>query len=516
MKFDHPKNQSSIIKVIGVGGGGSNAVTYMFRQGIRGVDFILANTDSQALEMSAVPVKIQLGANLTEGMGAGSIPEIGRQAAIESAEDIRKLLQNNTKMVFITAGMGGGTGTGAAPVIASIAKELGILTVGIVTVPFMFEGRKRKEQADQGISEMRKYVDTLLIICNDKLRELHGDLKLSEAFGKADDILTVAAKGIAEVITVAGYVNVDFNDVNTVMRDSGAAIMGTGIAEGENRAVNAVEMALNSPLLNDNNIEGARNILLYISSGLKEVSMDEISEITNYIQAEAGSNAEVIWGSGVDESLGDRVSVTIIATGFKVVSGMNVLGPQTEQTDKKTILNLDDKQVTPPKTENTQDDFEVYTVNDTSSNEQVPETHEDKQHTVIEEFDGIRFEVKTVQPADQEKEISPVVNALEDRNEDQNLTIQKERPDSFQTEEEREVYQRSIERMRRLRELSIKLKTPGGLAEVESEPAYKRRNVELPDVKKSSESEISRFMLGDDDEKKTELKNNSFLHDNVD
>ncbi len=516
MKFDHPKNQSSIIKVIGVGGGGSNAVTYMFRQGIRGVDFILANTDAQALEMSAVPVKIQLGSNLTEGMGAGSIPEIGRQAAIESAEDIRKLLQNNTKMVFITAGMGGGTGTGAAPVIASIAKELGILTVGIVTVPFMFEGRKRKEQADQGINEMRKYVDTLLIICNDKLRELHGDLKLSEAFGKADDILTVAAKGIAEVITVAGYVNVDFNDVNTVMRDSGAAIMGTGIAEGENRAVNAVEMALNSPLLNDSNIEGARNILLYITSGLREVSMDEISEITNYIQAEAGSNAEVIWGSGIDETLGEKVSVTIIATGFRVVSGTNTLAPMTVQKEKTTILSLDDSQVSTPKTENTQDDFEVYTVNDSLNKEQAPENNADSPHTVVEEFDGIRFEIKTVQPADQEKEISPLVNALEDRKEDQNQTVQKERPDTFQTEEEREVYQRSIERMRRLRELSIKLKTPGGLAEVENEPAYKRRNVELPEVKKSSESEISKFMLGEDEEKKTELKNNSFLHDNVD
>ena len=332
MKFEAPKNQSSIIKVLGVGGGGSNAVTYMFRQGIRGVDFILANTDSQALEMSEVPVKIQLGANLTEGMGAGSIPEVGRQAAIESSEEIRTLLQTNTKMVFITAGMGGGTGTGAAPVIASIAKELGILTVGIVTIPFLFEGRKRKQQADQGIAEMRKYVDTLLIICNDKLRELHGDLKLSEAFGKADDILTVAAKGIAEIITITGNVNVDFNDVNTVMRNSGAAIMGTGVAEGENRASVAVEKALTSPLLNESNITGAKNVLLYISSGYQEISMDEITEITDYIQAEAGSTAEVIWGSGNDERLGNSICVTIIATGFNSSIANNVIAtPATEK-----------------------------------------------------------------------------------------------------------------------------------------------------------------------------------------
>lgn len=313
LKFEMPKNQSSIIKVIGVGGGGSNAVTHMFKQGIRGVDFIICNTDCQALDTSTVPVKVQLG---TKGLGAGSIPKVGKEAATENIDQIRKLLENNTKMVFITAGMGGGTGTGAAPVIASLAKELGILTVGIVTLPFSFEGRKRSQQARAGIDELRKSVDTLLIICNDKLRELEGDLKLSEAFSKADNILTVAAKGIAEIITVTGYINVDFEDVKTVMEGSGKAIMGSGMASGENRALEAVQMAMTSPLLDDANIRGASNILLYISSGSEEITLDEVMEITDYIQHEAGSSADIIWGNGTDETLGDKISLTLIATGF--------------------------------------------------------------------------------------------------------------------------------------------------------------------------------------------------------
>jgi len=313
LKFEMPKNQSSIIKVIGVGGGGSNAVTHMFKQGIRGVDFIICNTDCQALDTSPVPMKIQLG---TKGLGAGSIPQVGKEAANENIDQIRKILENNAKMVFITAGMGGGTGTGAAPVIAALAKELGILTVGIVTLPFSFEGRKRSQQARAGIDELRKSVDTLLIICNDKLRELEGDLKLSEAFGKADNILTVAAKGIAEIITVTGYINVDFEDVKTVMKDSGKAIMGSGMASGENRALEAVQQAMTSPLLDDANIRGASNILLYISSGNAEITLDEVMEITDYIQHEAGSTADIIWGNGTDETLGDKISITLIATGF--------------------------------------------------------------------------------------------------------------------------------------------------------------------------------------------------------
>lgn len=520
MKFEAPKNQSSIIKVLGVGGGGSNAVTYMYKQGIRGVDFILANTDAQALEMSEVPVKIQLGANLTEGMGAGSIPEVGRQAAIESADEIRKLLEVNTKMVFITAGMGGGTGTGAAPVIASIAKELGILTVGIVTIPFLFEGRKRKQQADQGIAEMRKYVDTLLIICNDKLRELHGDLKLSEAFGKADDILTVAAKGIAEIITVTGNVNVDFNDVNTVMKNSGAAIMGSGVAEGEDRARIAVENALTSPLLNESNISGAKNVLLYIASGYQEISMDEITEITDYIQSEAGSTAEVIWGSGNDESLGNSISVTIIATGFNASTDLHA-----PQTFEKKILPLEQEtkqEVPQPKVQPDPmvDDFKLIQREETplvqEPEAETRETREESFETKIEEVNGITFEFKQVKPVEEEKVEAPVINSVQEQPQQEQYEVTREKPQTLQTPEEREMYLKSQERTQRLRELSIKIRTPQGLAEIESQPAYKRRNVELSEVKPSSESEVSKFMLGEDEEKKTGLKNNTFLHDNVD
>jgi cell division protein FtsZ len=342
MKFDLPKDTSSIIKVIGVGGGGSNAVNHMFRQGIKGVDFIVCNTDQQALDVSPVPVKIQLGSSLTEGRGAGSLPEVGMNAAIENLDEIKEILEKNTKMVFITAGMGGGTGTGAGPVIAKLAKEMGILTVGIVTVPFVFEGRKRRTQAEAGIDRMREAVDTLLIINNDKLREMFGNLTLANAFSQADDVLTTAAKGIAEVISVTGAINVDFNDVNTVMRDSGVAIMGSAEAEGDNRAHSAVEKALASPLLNDNQIKGAKYVLLNITYGAKEVLMDEIADITDYIQDEAGSTADVIWGHGYDEALGDRISVTLIATGFQkgVDTGLPAKAPE------RKMVNLDEERPT--------------------------------------------------------------------------------------------------------------------------------------------------------------------------
>lgn len=316
MNFNLPKEDSSIIKVIGVGGGGSNAVNHMYKQGIRGVDFVVCNTDQQALDTSPVPKKIALGSSLTEGRGAGAQAEVGRNAAIENLDDIKEVLENNTKMVFITAGMGGGTGTGAAPIIAEAARELGILTVGIVTVPFTFEGKKRRLQAEKGLDELKKHVDTVLVISNDKLREMYGNLKLSEAFHQADDVLTIASKGIAEIITVEGYVNVDFEDVRTVMTSSGVAIMGSATTSGQDRAIKAVEQALASPLLNDNNIFGASNILLYISSGKEEVTMDEVAEITDYIQEEAGMDADVIWGNGTDEAMGDQLTLTIIATGF--------------------------------------------------------------------------------------------------------------------------------------------------------------------------------------------------------
>jgi len=307
---------SEIIKVIGVGGGGSNAVNYMYNQGIKGVDFVVCNTDRQALDISPVPCKIQLGKTLTEGRGAGMLPEVGMNAAFENIEELRELLSENTKMVFVTAGMGGGTGTGAAPVIAQISKELGILTVGIVTVPFDFEGKKRKLQAEEGLERLRQNVDTLLVISNDKLRTIGKSLSVSEAFQKADNILTVAAKGIAEVIAETGLINVDFNDVNTVLRNSGRALMGSAMASGENRAIEAVKGAMTSPLLNDHDIYGASYVLLNITYGNEEILMDEIMEITDFIQDAAGDDAEVIWGYGYDSNLDNNLCVTLVATGF--------------------------------------------------------------------------------------------------------------------------------------------------------------------------------------------------------
>lgn len=346
MKFDLPKENSSIIKVLGVGGGGSNAVNHMYRQGINGVDFLVCNTDQQALDVSPVPLKVQLGATLTEGRGAGSLPEVGKNAATENIDDLKSIISTNTKMVFITAGMGGGTGTGAAPVIAKTAREMGVLTVGIVTMPFFFEGRKRRQQAEAGIEEIRQNVDTLLIINNEKLREMCGNLPIAQAFAMADNVLTTAAKGIAEIITRTGYINVDFEDVRTVMTESGVAIMGSAAAEGEDRAIKAVEKALSSPLLNDNNIEGARYVLLNITFGNQEVLMDEISDITDYIQDEAGSSADVIWGYGMDESLGDQLSVTIIATGFNQNPNTGV---NLDKKPEKRRMNLEDDMPQTPK-----------------------------------------------------------------------------------------------------------------------------------------------------------------------
>lgn len=338
MQFDLQQNEGSIIKVFGVGGGGSNAVNHMYKQGIKGVEFFICNTDQQALDMSPIPNKIQLGLNLTGGRGAGSIAEVGKNAAIENIDEIKEILSKDTKMLFITAGMGGGTGTGAAPIIAQVAKEMGILTVAIVTYPFGFEGRKRSNQADGGLEELRDAVDTCVIICNDKLREIYGNLTLSDAFAKADDVLTTASRGIAEIITTTGYINVDFEDVKTVMTDSGVAIMGSSVASGENRALKAAQEALESPLLNDNNIEGANYILLNIVSGNNEVMMDEITQITDYIQDEAGMSADIIWGNGKDEALGDSIAITLIATGFQ--ANKSIGGIQTEKKKEKVVHSL--------------------------------------------------------------------------------------------------------------------------------------------------------------------------------
>jgi cell division protein FtsZ len=340
ISFDLPKNQSNVIKVIGVGGGGSNAINHMFKQGIKGVDFIVCNTDSQALQNSSVPNKIQLGVHLTEGLGAGANPDVGQQSAIESISDIEKMLDVNTKMVFITAGMGGGTGTGAAPVIAQLAKERDILTVGIVTLPFLFEGKVRQEQALIGIEKLRKQVDSLIVINNNKLREVYGNLGFKAGFSKADEVLATASRGIAEVITHHYTQNIDLRDAKTVLFNSGTAIMGSSVSSGENRAKEAIVSALDSPLLNDNKITGAKNVLLLIVSGTNEITIDEIGEINDHIQAEAGHNANIIMGVGEDESLGDAIAVTIIATGFDVEQQNEIVNTEP----KKIIHTLEDEQ----------------------------------------------------------------------------------------------------------------------------------------------------------------------------
>ena len=338
--FDLPKNQSNVIKVIGVGGGGSNAINHMFQQGIKGVDFVICNTDAQALQNSGVPNKIQLGVNLTEGLGAGANPDIGEQSAVESFDDIKRMLDTNTKMVFITAGMGGGTGTGAAPIIAKMAKELDILTVGIVTMPFQFEGKMRNEQAQKGIENLRAEVDSLIVINNNKLREVYGNLGFKAGFSKADEVLSTASRGIAEVITHHYTQNIDLRDAKTVLSNSGTAIMGSSTASGQNRAQEAITKALDSPLLNDNKIAGAKNVLLLIVSGSQEITIDEIGEINDHIQSEAGHGANIIMGVGEDEALDESIAVTIIATGFDVEQQDEISNTEA----KKVIHSLEDDQ----------------------------------------------------------------------------------------------------------------------------------------------------------------------------
>ena len=339
LSFDLPKNQSNVIKVIGVGGGGSNAVNHMCQKGIKGVDFVVCNTDAQALQNSPVPTKIQLGVSLTEGLGAGANPEVGEQAAIESIDDIKKMFGAHTKMVFITVGMGGGTGTGAAPIIAKVAKEMDLLTVGIVTIPFSFEGKMRNEQAQKGIAKIREHIDSLVVINNNKLREVYGNLGFKAGFSKADEVLSTAASGIAEVITHHYTQNIDLKDAKTVLANSGTAIMGSAIATGSNRAQEAITKALDSPLLNDNRITGAKNVLLLIVSGTTEITIDEIGEINDYIQSEAKSNVDIIMGVGEDESLGEAIAVTVIATGFNIEQQMEISATES----KKIVHNLDEE-----------------------------------------------------------------------------------------------------------------------------------------------------------------------------
>ena len=543
MKFDLPKEQSSIIKVIGVGGGGSNAVNHMYRLGIKGVDFVVCNTDHQALDTSPVPTKIPLGQSLTEGRGAGSIPDVGKNAAIENLDDVIEILAKNTKMIFVTAGMGGGTGTGAAPVIAQAARDMGILTVGIITVPFTFEGRKRRTQAEEGIEKMREAVDTLLVINNDKLREMFGNLTLVNAFENADDVLAIAAKGIAEVISVTGQINVDFNDVNTVMKDSGVAIMGSAEGEGENRAVNCVEKALNSPLLNDNNIDGAKYVLLNITYGTQAVLMDEISEITDYIQEEAGSTADVIWGHGYDESLGDKLCVTIIATGFNTTphTGLSMKAP------KKNIMNLEDESLVEDSSilenenstlieETKEEQIEYDNISETATKRFVLNEEDSELENETENKDEHLVSTNTIVDHDESLNDDGKVRFLLEEDESSNTELKnlesphivEANPSQLSEEpvndkELKTVESKAIsdERLERIRKATEKLRSPLGLNEMESEPAYKRRNVDLKDVQYSDEQSSSRYTLweniNENGEKETGLSdNNSFLHDNVD
>lgn len=540
LHFNLPKEQSSIIKVIGVGGGGSNAVNHMFKQGIVGVNFIVCNTDSQALDTSPVPNKIQLGPETTSGLGAGSNPEVGKVSCEESEEEIREILSKNTKMVFITAGMGGGTGTGAAPVVAKIAKEMGILTVGIVTTPFSYEGTRKIAQAEEGIRRMKEHVDTVLVISNDKLREMYASLKRSEAFAIANNILATAAKSISEIITVPGEINVDFADVAHVMGNSGVAIMGVGIAEGEDRALRAVQSALNSPLLNDNDITGAKKILINISSGSEEMSIDEIETIMEYVREAANTDSDVIFGTVDDATLGDQISVTIIATGFESVG---LVGKEAVQSRKVHTLG----ESKPAETQQILA-FELPTVtkdiviDETLMFETLPQDSVNNavdaewEMPKIELFEDtnttdelLEFELKNPSAPTTKEFVAPELYAQEEeRQEMEKFSIE---PNNQVNNVEGSVwgtneidYNESElirnERKNRLRDMSLKFQNPGALQELENQPAYLRRNKALEEVPHSSESNVSKYTVNSmniNGESRPEIKkNNPFLHDTVD
>ncbi|MDA8535630.1 cell division protein FtsZ [Flavobacteriales bacterium] len=556
MDFQMPKNQSSQIKVMGIGGGGSNAVNYMFTNGIKGVDFVVCNTDSQALEASPILVKIQLGQNLTEGLGAGSNPEVGRRAAEESADRITELLDANTKMLFLTAGMGGGTGTGAAPVIAEIAKEKGILTVGVVTIPFNTEGGYRKQYADEGIAELKKYVDTLLVINNEKLIEVYGDLTFTNAFAKANEVLNTATKGIAEVISQHLLVNIDLNDARKVLENSGTAVMGQATVEGENRAIEAVIEALDSPLLNDNDITGAQQVLLKIvtGDGDGEIRMSELGNIKNKIQEAAGRNVNIIEGIGIDPELGMAISVTVIATGFsekrkpkgQITVGLDEGNYDNMETKEKNVINntIDKKEVKPltdvvvPMQQalllDEEIDFAIPAIDEPTlivdreekaeeMIEPVVESHNTPEKVVFDlgtEYGGVSIEEEESAEEvissilDEEVVVSQsIVLALDDEIEEKEETLNTLEAAPINPEV---MKVEARERENRLRTISMQLRTPSGLTSLEDVPAYKRDNIELEDPTHSSESEVSTYTLTNGNNT-TELKqNNSFLHDNVD
>lgn len=555
-----PKQHPAYIKVIGVGGGGSNAVNHMFEMGIKGVDFLVCNTDVQALDSSPVPVKIILGERV---LGAGSKPDVGRDAAIESLNKIQESLTEETQMAFITAGMGGGTGTGAAPIIAQAASEKGILTVGIVTLPFLWEGRRRRQQAEAGIDEMRKYVDTLLVIGNDKLREQYGNLSVSEAFAHADNVLCYAAKGIAELITVPGYVNIDFEDVKTVIENSGKAIMGSATADGEGRAMKAIEDAMSSPLLNDNDIKGAQNILLYIMTGSQDITMDEITEITDYVHQESGGDhdADVIWGNGKDENLGDQIAITIIATGFnskkkantidtkRVIGGVGNAGIKETKEDNETEDEPSPKpvfesvlhpEIEPERKKNAMPEIKITGSLDgqEDKNEKV-EAEPAKPEIPLDKIERVEKSIPKEKPLE-----NKIVHTLGFEEEDEaKKTEPKQEPSTFFGREsqnhlaiQRTVYTKStdtpkepetekedndpIERNSHVRSQRLKEMSMFGrekLEEIEKVPAFVRKKIELDDSTPSTDSNISTYTLGKDSKDNPDIKsNNSYLHDNID
>lgn len=568
--FDLPTHHKSIIKVIGVGGGGSNAVNHMYNLGIKDVEFIVCNTDSQALLSSPVPNKLQIGINLTSGLGAGANPDKGRQAALESKEEIREMLSDGTRMVFVTAGMGGGTGTGAAPVIAQIAKELDILTVGIVTVPFAFEGKKKMGQAQAGVESLRSNCDTVLTILNDKLRLVFGNLSISSAFAQADNVLTTAAKGIAEIITVPGYVNVDFEDVKTVMRDSGAAVMGSAKTSGESRAKRAAEEAINSPLLNNHNIHGAQKILLSIISGEEaELQMDELSDITDFMQEHAGDEAEVIFGHGVDADLGDSIRVTVIATGF---DQPQLDTPKQKEAPKQVDVAPQQVRESEPEARDTNanilDDFDASSlvaqirqeeeaareaqdeldeepqfnnepekkIYDLESSRQIPlfienepdsfNKNDDNEDDFDFGDDSYSFDFKRKNdPIEEEEELVEfdftneltneydIVNEADEEEDEDHLLDELDgmaHPPSKKTQLMEQARQR-IQKLKGLKKTEVM--DPEHFKEKLDVPAYMRKKVNFQKVPHSTERNVSKYNLNDDN---NIIGNNKFLHDNVD
>ncbi len=583
INFDLPKNRSNVIKAIGVGGGGSNAINHMFKQGIKGVDFVICNTDAQALNNSGVPNKIQLGVNLTEGLGAGANPDIGKQAALESCEDIIQMLQTNTKMVFITAGMGGGTGTGAAPIIAKMARELNILTVGIVTTPFEFEGKIRNEQAQIGLENLREHVDSLIIINNNKLRDVYGNLGFKAGFSKADEVLSTASKGIAEVITHHYTQNIDLKDAKTVLSNSGTAIMGAYKSSGENRAKEAISKALESPLLNDNKIFGAKNVLLLIVSGTNEITIDEIGEINDYIQDEAGNGANIIMGVGEDNELNDSISVTVIATGFdsdqqnqisntepqKIIHKLEEenLFSQLHIPEHKTIpideQNLEENIVDEKKVEENDleltnsekivhvlemDEYEDQNILDdddydfetkessfddlsctSDDNELLNGSMEDKNNENLVEWS--LFE-KGIEEENKEDEILidnseklkfdegyvEFESKLNNSKENNSIESSNKKNDVLPEENSISDFQklRSEERRLRMKEFNYKF-NKSKINDINDEPAFKRKGIDIDEVNNSEQQNISRTSLSEDESNEVKIrKNNSFLHDNVD